>query len=36
MLLLQLKDTVELFVKRQEFLPGSRFLSRLNMLLKSN
>ena len=28
MVLLQLKDPLELFVKRREFLPGSAFLSR--------
>ena len=27
MVLVQLKKTLELFVKRKEFLPGSRFLS---------
>ena len=31
MVLLQLKDPLELFVKRREFLPGSGFLSRLDM-----
>ena len=31
MVLLQLKDPLELFVKRREFLPGSRFLSCRNM-----
>ena len=28
MVLLQLNDPLELFVKRKEFLPGTRFLSR--------
>ena len=31
MVLLQLKDPLQLFVKRREFLPGSGFLSRRNM-----
>ena len=31
MVLLQLKDPLELFIKRKEFLPGSRFLSRRDM-----
>ena len=33
MVLLQLKDPLELLVKRREFLPGSRFLSRRAMTL---
>ena len=33
MVLLQLKDHLELFVKRREFFPGSRFLSRRDMTL---
>ena len=33
MVLLQLKDPLELFVKRREFLPGSGFLSRRDMTL---
>ena len=33
MVLLQLKDTLELFVKRREFLTGSGFLSRHDMTL---
>ena len=31
MVFLQLKDPLELFVKRREFLPCSGFLSRCNM-----
>ena len=31
MVLLQLKDPLELFVKIREFLPGSGFLSRRDM-----
>ena len=31
MVLLQLKDPLELFVKSRGFLPSSRFLSRRNM-----
>ena len=31
MVLLQLKDPLELFVKSREFLPGSGFLSRRDM-----
>ena len=31
MVLLQLKDPLELFMKRSEFLPGSRFLSHGDM-----
>ena len=31
MVLLELKDHLELFVKRSEFLPGSRFLSCRDM-----
>ena len=31
MILLQLKDPLELFVKIREFFPGSRFLSRRDM-----
>ena len=31
MVLLQLKDPLELFVKSREFLPGSGFLSRHDM-----
>ena len=31
MVLMQLKDPLELFVKRREFLPGSGFLSRRDM-----
>ena len=31
MALLQLKDPLELFMKRRKFLPGSRFLSRRDM-----
>ena len=31
MVLLQQKDPLELFVKSREFLPGSGFLSRLDM-----
>ena len=31
--LLQLKDALELFVKRREFLPGSMFLYRQDMTL---
>ena len=31
MVLLQLKDPLELFMKSREFLPGSRFLSRRDM-----
>ena len=31
MVYLQLKDPLEVFVKRKEFLPGSRFLSRRHM-----
>ena len=34
MVLLQLKDPLELFVKRREFLPSSGFLSRRDMTLK--
>ena len=30
-MLLQLKDPLELFVKKREFLPGSGFLSDCNM-----
>ena len=33
MVLLQLKDPLELFMKRREFLPGSGFLSRRDMTL---
>ena len=33
MVLLQLKDPLELFVKSREFLPGSGFLSRRDMSL---
>ena len=33
MVLLQLKDPLELFVKSTEFLPGSGFLSRRDMIL---
>ena len=33
MVLLQLKDPLELFVKSREFLPGSGFLSRRDMTL---
>ena len=33
MVLLQLKDPFELFVKRREFLSGSGFLSRCDMTL---
>ena len=29
---LHLKDSLELFVKRKEFLPGSGFLSRRDMI----
>ena len=32
MVLLQLKDPLELFVKRKEFLPSSGFLSHCNMI----
>ena len=31
MVLLQLEDPLELFVKRREFLPGSRFLKLNNI-----
>ena len=31
MVLLQLKDPLEIFVKGREFLPGSGFLSRRDM-----
>ena len=31
MILLQLKDPLELFVKSREFVPGSGFLSRCDM-----
>ena len=31
MVILQLKDPLELFVKRREFLPGSGFLSRRDL-----
>ena len=31
MVLLQLKDPLELLVKKREFIPGSWFLSRYNM-----
>ena len=31
MVLLQLKDSLDLFIKRREFYPGSGFLSRSDM-----
>ena len=36
MVLLQLKDLLEVFIKKREFLPSSRFLSCRNMTQKKH